>query len=111
MKDYISYCGLDCEACEARIATVNNDDELRKKVAEKWSKLNGVEITPEMINCNGCRVDGVKTVFCSSLCEIRKCAVGKKYGTCGDCAECDSCKILGMITKNSADALKNLKSL
>ena len=69
------------------------------------------EITPEMINCNGCRVDGVKTVFCSSLCEIRKCAVGKKYGTCGDCAGCDSCEKLGMITKNSADALKNLKSL
>ena len=29
MNDYIAYCGLDCEACEARLATVNNDQALR----------------------------------------------------------------------------------
>lgn len=34
MTDYIAFCGLDCEQCEARIATVNDDNELRKKVAE-----------------------------------------------------------------------------
>lgn len=27
MNDYIAYCGLDCEVCEARLATVNNDNE------------------------------------------------------------------------------------
>ena len=42
MNDYIAYCGLDCETCEARLATLGNDDELRIKVAEEWSKLNGV---------------------------------------------------------------------
>ena len=50
MKQYIAYCGLDCERCEARKATVNNDDALRVKVAKLWSELNGVEITPDMIN-------------------------------------------------------------
>lgn len=25
MNDYIAYCGLDCETCEARLATVKND--------------------------------------------------------------------------------------
>ena len=63
MKEFIAYCGLDCETCEARIATINNDNELRRKVAEEWSKLNNVEITPEMINCSGCRVAGVKTPY------------------------------------------------
>lgn len=111
MKNRIAYCGLDCEKCEARIATVNDDAELRKTVAKKWSELNGVTITPEMIRCNGCRSDGVKTVFCSSLCKIRSCAIGKQYETCANCADCDDCKTLSMITKNSADALKNLKSL
>lgn len=24
MTDYIAFCGLDCEQCEARIATVND---------------------------------------------------------------------------------------
>ncbi len=32
MKQVIAYCGLDCEKCEARIATVNNDNDLREKV-------------------------------------------------------------------------------
>ena len=64
MKEFIAYCGLNCETCEARMATMNNDDTLRKKVAKLWSELNGVEITPEMINCVGCRIDGVKTPYC-----------------------------------------------
>ena len=31
MNDYIAYCGLDCENCEARMAAIHNDDALRKK--------------------------------------------------------------------------------
>ena len=37
MNEYIAYCGLDCEACEARLSTVNNDDALRQRVAREWS--------------------------------------------------------------------------
>ena len=39
MNKYIAYCGLDCETCEAREATITNDDELRAKVAKEWSEL------------------------------------------------------------------------
>jgi hypothetical protein len=109
MNDYIAYCGLDCEACDARLATVNDNDEMRRRVAKEWSELNGVEITPEMINCAGCRIDGVKTPFCESLCAIRKCAEGKGYDTCGQCGEMDSCQTVGMITDNNAEALERLK--
>ena len=56
MDEMIAYCGLDCGKCEARIATVANDDELRKKVAKNWSELNKVEIMPDMIN-GECYVD------------------------------------------------------
>ena len=45
MKDFIACCGLDCEVCEARLATVNDDDALRQRVARLWTELNGVEIT------------------------------------------------------------------
>lgn len=75
MREMIGFCGLDCEKCQARIATKNNDDKLRKQVADEWSKLNGILITPEMINCDGCRVNGVKTPFCDKLCTIRQCAL------------------------------------
>ena len=111
MKDLIAYCGLDCEKCEARIATINNDDLLRKKVAKLWSKLNGIEITKEMINCEGCRVNGVKTPFCDSLCEIRKCAMNNKYNTCGDCDNLDNCNKIKMIMEHNDEAYNNLKEL
>ena len=81
-KKYIAYCGLNCATCEARIATINNDDVLREKVAKEWSNLNHVTITKEMINCVGCKIDGVKTPFCESMCPIRMCAINKKVDRC-----------------------------
>ena len=111
MKDLIACCGLDCEKCDARIATVTDDDALREKTARLWSKLNGVEITPEMINCMGCRTQGVKTPFCDSLCEIRKCAMGKGFTTCGECPDMESCKTVGMVVGNNPAALANLKGV
>lgn len=109
MKKWIAYCGLDCEVCDARIATVNNDDSLREKTAELWSKLNGVPIAKEMINCSGCRVEGVKTPYCESLCPIRKCAMGKGYETCGDCSQLETCEKVRAIIGNNAEAKKNLQ--
>ncbi len=109
MNDYIAYCGLDCEACEARIATVNNDDDLRQKVAKKWSELNGVNITPDMINCVGCRIPGVKTPYCESMCLIRLCAEAKAFQTCGDCGELDKCEKVKMIIANNEEARNRLK--
>ena len=109
MKELIAYCGLDCEACQARIATLNNDDDLRRSVARLWSELNGADITPEMINCLGCRADGVKTPYCASLCPIRQCALGRGAETCGGRDEMESCAKLAAVTANNPDALRNLK--
>ena len=109
MKDFIAYCGLDCEKCEARLATINDDDDLRRKVSKEWSELNGVDITPEMINCVGCRIEGVKTVYCDSLCPIRRCAMGKGLQTCGSCSEMAGCGKVSMITGNNDEALENLR--
>ena len=110
MKEYIAFCGLDCEKCEARLATVNNDDAMRVRVAKLWSELNGAKITPDMINCAGCRIDGAKTPYCEALCPIRQCALSKNVETCGNCEEMETCEKLGMITKNNPDALRSLKT-
>ena len=40
MKKMIAYCGLDCEKCDAYIATINDNQELRKKTAKLWAELN-----------------------------------------------------------------------
>ena len=110
MKKMIAYCGLDCEKCDARLATVNNDRKLREKTAKLWSEWNKTTITPDQINCEGCRAEGVKTVFCDKLCGIRQCALKKGFETCGDCAEAGKCRTLGAVTDNNPDALENLKA-
>ena len=109
MNKYIAYCGLDCENCEARIATINNDEALRRKVAALWSELNNANITPEMINCSGCRIDGVKTPYCDSLCPIRACAKERELETCGNCPDMKTCEKLCAITQNNEEALFRLE--
>ena len=51
MKRLIAICGLDCEKCDAYIATKNNDQALRVKTAKLWAELNNAPILPEHINC------------------------------------------------------------
>ena len=111
MNKWIACCGLDCEACEARLATAADDDALRQRVVRFWSELNGVPIAPEMINCTGCRIEGVKTPFCGSICPIRQCGREKGFETCGECPEMETCGKLAMITGNNPEALCNLKSI
>ena len=109
MKDMIGYCGLDCEKCDAYIATINDNQVLREKTAKLWAEQNNAPILPEHINCEGCRVNGVKTVFCENMCEIRKCALKKGVSTCGVCTEIESCPTVAMIFENNPSALENLK--
>lgn len=108
----IACCGLDCEACDARIATITNDNALREKTAALWTKLNGVTILPEMISCTGCRVEGAKTPFCDRLCPVHNCIIREKgLDTCADCGRMDGCPTLGQIAGNSSFVLENLKRL
>lgn len=109
MKKLIAYCGLDCEKCDARIATINNDDNLRKETARKWCEMNHTDqITPETINCMGCRTEGIKFAYCASMCPIRKCAMAKGFETCGDCNELDKCEKVAPIISTCEEARKNL---
>ena len=100
MRDMIAYCGLDCKICDAYLATIRDDQVLREKTAKLWSKLNNAPILPEHINCEGCRINGVKTVYC---------ALKKGVTTCGDCPELEKCQTVGAVISNNPTALENLK--
>ena len=104
----IACCGLNCEACDARAATIRNDDALRQKTAELWSRLNGVEITEDMIRCTGCRADGVKTPYCDGLCPIRRCVAEKGYATCAECGLLEECDLVRPIIGTNEEARNNL---
>ena len=101
MNKFIAYSGLNCEICNVKITPINNDDDLRVKVAENWDKFNIVEITKEMINCISSRMDGVKIPFCDNMCEIRKCARSKKIKTYGDYENSMNCENVKMIIGNN----------
>ena len=109
MKDLIGYCGMDCEKCDAYLATVHDDQALREKTAALWAELNHAPILPEHINCEGCRAGRMKTVYCESLCGIRQCALKKGVATCGGCPELESCRTVEEILSHYPDARENLK--
>lgn len=108
MDNLIACCGLNCENCDARIATLNNDNALREKTAKLWSKMNGVPITPDMINCLGCRTAGIKTPFCEKLCPIRQCVLKKGFAACVDCPDRDVCPTVGAVWKSNPEAKERL---
>jgi len=111
MEKRIACCGLDCAGCDARIATLADDNELRAQTAEKWKVQHGaVGLTPEMINCTGCREAGVKFAHCAE-CEIRKCVNSKGFDTCANCEKLENCEITKSLHQFVPEALLNLKSL
>ena len=110
MKDLIACCGIDCEVCETRIATINNDDEMRKRLAKFYNENYGANLTPEMVNCTGCRMPGVKSPNCQQYCQIRRCVAEKGYKTCGDCADLESCAMIKEKLAYNPNIIINLKS-
>ena len=87
MEKMIAYCGLVCTECPAFIATRENDDAKRKKVAEMWSKQYKMAVKPEDINCDGYKLEGKRLIGYCNICEIRKCGKGKKVENCAYCDE------------------------
>jgi hypothetical protein len=106
----IAYCGLDCEKCGAYLATRRNDDALRESVARKWREQFHVPVTAENINCTGCKSDGIKTLYCETLCRIRAC--GRTHGVryCSDCADypCDRVEEIFRLAPQARESLEAL---
>lgn len=108
MNRLIACCGLDCERCDARIATLNDDEALREETARRWSEMNHVpEITADTIRCTGCRTEGAKFAYCG-MCAIRRCASARGYETCGSCPELEHCPTVGAVHSHTPEAKANL---
>lgn len=87
MDQMIAYCGLSCTKCPGLIATRNDDDEARAKVAAEWSKQFNAELKPEDINCDGCIVTDGRHIGHCAVCEIRKCGMARGVKNCSHCAD------------------------
>lgn len=89
---HLSCCGIDCESCDAFIATKNDDQTLRTQTALKWTDDYHHPFKPEDINCTGCHGDGAQIGHCSQ-CGVRKCATSRGMENCGVCPDY-SCQTL-----------------
>ena len=78
-------CGMDCEACEARRATLHKDAaSLAKLAAAAENAGDGLFILPSKLKCTGCLEPGVKSIRCQQ-CQIRLCAQENHLPHCGFC--------------------------
>lgn len=111
MGSILAYCGLECSECPAYIATQANDEEGRKRTAEKWSKNLGLAITADDCICDGCLpVDGGRLGGYCGECPMRACNLQKGLAHCAQCEDypCDN---LARFTANSPEAKARLEAL
>jgi hypothetical protein len=85
VKEMVAFCGLTCTECPAYLATQNDDDEERTRVAETWSRQYNSDIKPEDINCGGCLPGHTKYFHHCSECDIRACGVAREVQNCAYC--------------------------
>lgn len=110
MERIIAYCGLICSECPAFIATKKDDDELRAKTAEQWSREFGEEIKPESINCDGClSVNGRHINYCN-VCDVRKCGSDRRVINCAYCDEY-GCEKITKFFNSAPNAKANLEEI
>lgn len=106
-------CGLKCEECPVFVATLNDDNEVRRATAEEWGRLYSdyigkKELSLEDMNCRGCRSDsGPRFVGCEN-CPIRRCCTGRNLATCADCDEYGTCQMINGFFTTAPQAKENL---
>jgi hypothetical protein len=94
MARLIAYCGLDCGACSAYIATQKNDADLIERTAKEWSDFYHSSVTAKDVWCDGCSAQSSRLFGYCAECNIRACAQSHQVANCGACPEyaCDTIK-------------------
>jgi hypothetical protein len=110
VKKMVAYCGLVCTDCGAYIATQQNDDKLRQKVADDWTKKYNHPFKAADINCVGCLPVTGKHVGHCGMCEIRKCGQEKDVVNCAWCAQYP-CEKLSELFKMVPENKKRLDTI
>jgi hypothetical protein len=106
----VGVCGIACSECPARAATIADDDALRARTAEEWSRAFGANLVPGDINCTGCVTPGVKFAHCLE-CGVRLCGTGRGMANCAGCADYEFCETLREIHAMVPQAKQVLDSL
>ena len=87
MARVTSHCGLDCSACNAYLATKNNDAALIERTAQEWSRMYHSNILAKDVWCDGCTSQSGRHCSHCLECDIRACAQERNVANCGRCPE------------------------
>ncbi len=104
MDKIIAYCGLNCAACPAYLATQSGDPAALERVAAEWRvAFNAPDITAASLACDGClaTIGGRLADYCA-VCEIRACAVERNVVSCAFCADYGCAKLEGFLAQSPA---------
>ncbi|RJQ74589.1 MAG: DUF3795 domain-containing protein [Desulfobacteraceae bacterium] len=112
MERMMAYCGLKCSQCPAYLATQANDQGAREKVAARWSKMLGMNLSAGDINCDGCKSAGGRLFGHCRTCQIKQCCSRKGYATCAGCDEyaCEALTAFFAFAPHARTALEALRS-
>ena len=105
-QQMLAYCGIDCAACPAYLATQTNDIEKLTSLAQQWFD-GATDYT--IILCDGCNSNGRIMKWCSD-CPTRACAIERELV---NCAYCDDygCEKLLKVFSMSDEPRKNLERI
>jgi hypothetical protein len=97
-RDELAYCGVDCEECNIYRAMVFGE-ALKPETVKTWqedaSKYWRIEsLSPEQLNCRGCRYEGEDVFYGFRLCPTRNCCKTRGFSSCGLCPEWKTCEWL-----------------
>lgn len=92
MKKHICYCGHDCSRCFTYLATINNDEDLRKQSQKFYKDEFGIDVPLEDIHCLGGRSEDV--FYLCRGCPWIKCCKERRVEACSDCPDypCEALK-------------------
>jgi hypothetical protein len=97
MYENIAYCGLDCNKCDAYLATQAQDLERKKQIAERWTRETGTQFTAQDIECHGCKSQKLSG-WCNQVCLIRPCAENRRVATCAHCSDYQCAEIMRFLS-------------
>jgi predicted RNA-binding Zn-ribbon protein involved in translation (DUF1610 family) len=80
-RNLVSPCGLYCGVCAIRIATVDDNEKFRERLAPVYG------VKPEELHCEGCLAPVEKVWAYCKVCPIKTCAGERGYEGCHQCDE------------------------
>jgi hypothetical protein len=80
----MSACGVLCSDCPAFLGRVEGEMR-RKRTAEAWRRIYGLDERPEAISCGGCLAPDDAVFRSCRTCSARLCCRSKGFSSCADC--------------------------